>query len=165
MNFAKADTSGVSYFPSNQTNPGFDYGRATFDVHNRFLLGGNIQAPYGISISPMMVADSGSPFNITIGEDINGDNQYNDRPALATSSSTSTLKTTYGTFDLNPAWNQNRIAYNSGSASRSASAPELQGHRVLIPVVLVVVALAAADRLLAAVALAVVAAAALDPAV
>jgi hypothetical protein len=113
MNFAKADTSGVSYFPSNQTNPGFDYGRATFDVHNRFLLGGNIQAPYGISISPMMVADSGSPFNITIGEDINGDNQYNDRPALATSSSTSTLKTTYGTFDLNPAWNQNRIAYNS----------------------------------------------------
>jgi len=35
LNFAKADTSGASYFPSNQTDPSADYGRANFDVHNR----------------------------------------------------------------------------------------------------------------------------------
>jgi hypothetical protein len=115
VNFANADTSGAGYFPSFQSNPGADYGRANFDVHNRFLLGGNLQAPYGISFSPMLVADSGAPFNITIGQDLNGDNQFNDRPALATASSTNTLETAYGTFDMDPAWNQSRIAYNSGT--------------------------------------------------
>jgi Carboxypeptidase regulatory-like domain/TonB dependent receptor len=115
LNFAKADTSGVNYFPSSQTNPSADYGRANFDIRNRFLLGGNLQAPFGVSISPMLVTNSGTPFNITIGQDLNGDNQFNDRPAYATSASTDVLKTTYGTFDLDPAWDQTRIPYNVGS--------------------------------------------------
>jgi hypothetical protein len=115
LGFANADTSGAGYFPTNPSNPSADYGRAAFDVRNRFLLGGSYTAPFGISISPMMVADSGSPFNITIGQDLNGDNQYNDRPAWATSASTSTIATNYGTFDLNPAWNQARIPYDMGT--------------------------------------------------
>ncbi|MBB5058748.1 hypothetical protein HDF16_003462 [Granulicella aggregans] len=115
MNFAKADTSGATYFPSEQTNPGADYGRATFDVHNRFLLGGNYIAPFGVSISPFLVANSGSPFNITVGQDLNGDNQYNDRPAFATANSTSTLQTAYGDFDLNPAAGAARVPYNMGN--------------------------------------------------
>lgn len=112
LNFAKADTSGATYFPSNQTNPGADYGRATFDVRSRFLLGGNYQAPFGISVSPFLVANSGSPFNITIGQDLNGDNQYNDRPSYATASSTDTLQTAYGDFDLDPSASATRIPYN-----------------------------------------------------
>ncbi len=115
LNFAKADTSGVNYFPTNQSNPGADYGRSSSDVRNRFLLGGNIQAPYGVAFSPMLVMDSGAPFNITIGQDLNGDNQYNDRPALATAASTDTVTTSYGAFDLNPAWNATRIPFNSGN--------------------------------------------------
>ena len=115
LNFANADTAGAGYFPSNQTNPGADYGRANFDVRNRFLLGGNISAPFGISISPMLAANSGTPFNITIGQDLNGDNQFNDRPAYATAASTKTMTTSYGTFDLDPAWNQARIPYNAAT--------------------------------------------------
>ena len=115
LNFANADTSGAGYFPSNQTNPSADYGRASFDVRNKFLLGGNLQAPFGVSISPMLVTNSGAPFNITIGQDLNGDNQFNDRPAYATAASTDTLQTPYGTFDLNPAWDQTRIPYNVGT--------------------------------------------------
>jgi hypothetical protein len=121
LNFAKADTSGATYFPSNQFDPGADYGRATFDQHNRFLLGGNIQGPYGISLSPMLVANSGQPFNITLSNDLNGDNQYNDRPAFATSSSTGMVQTAYGTFDLNPAWNKARIPYNYGNGPSELS--------------------------------------------
>lgn len=115
VNFAKADTSGATYFPSNQSDPGADYGRSNFDVRNRFLLGGNLQGPYGISLSPMIVADSGQPFNIVVGQDLNGDNQFNDRPAFATASSTDVLQTKYGTFDLDPAWNAARIPYNFGN--------------------------------------------------
>jgi hypothetical protein len=112
MNFAKADTSGATYFPSNQFNPGEDYGRATFDVRYRFLLGGNLQGPYGVSFSPMLVTNSGSPFNVTIGQDLNGDNQFNDRPAYATAASTDVLQTSYGTFDLNPSSGETRVPYN-----------------------------------------------------
>ena len=102
VNFAKADTSGVTYFPSNQFDPRADYGRSTFDVHNRFLLGGNYLAPFGVSISPFLVTNSATPFNITVGQDLNGDNQFNDRPSFATSSSTDVMNTKYGSFDLNP---------------------------------------------------------------
>ena len=70
LNFANADTSGATYFPSNQFNPRADYGRANFDTRNRFLLGGNLTGPYGVSFSPMLVTNSGAPFNITIGQDI-----------------------------------------------------------------------------------------------
>ncbi len=115
LNSAKADTSGAGYFPSQQTNPHADYGRATFDVGSRFLLGGNYQRPFGISLSPFMVYDSGSPFNITVGQDLNGDNQYNDRPAFATSTSTDTMDTAYGNFDLNPGATETRIPYDLGT--------------------------------------------------
>jgi len=60
----------------------------------------------------MLVTNSGSPYDITIGQDLNGDNQFNDRPAFATSSSTNTVQTPYGTFDLNPAWDAQRVPYN-----------------------------------------------------
>jgi hypothetical protein len=115
LNFAKADTSGATYFPSNQFDPGADYGRATFDQHNRFLLGGSIHAPYGVSLSPMLVANSGQPFNIALSNDLNDDNQYNDRPAFATASSTDTVQTAYGKFELDPAWNAARLPYNYGN--------------------------------------------------
>jgi hypothetical protein len=84
-------------------------------VRNRFLLGGNYQAPFGISLSPFLVANSGSPFNITIGQDLNGDNQYNDRPSYANSTSTNSMQTTYGDFDLDPGANATRIPYNLAS--------------------------------------------------
>ena len=115
VNFAKADTSGATYFPSNQFNPGADYGRSSFDVRNRFIMGGNLQAPYGISFSPMMVLESGQPFNVVIGQDLNGDNQFNDRPAFATSSSTDVVNTPYGAFDLSPSANEARIPFNYGT--------------------------------------------------
>ncbi|MGB9079054.1 MAG: carboxypeptidase regulatory-like domain-containing protein, partial [Terracidiphilus sp.] len=115
LNFAKADTSGATYFPSNPFDPGADYGRANFDVRSRFLLGGNLQGPYGVSFSPMLVTNSGTPFNLTIGQDLNGDNQFNDRPAYATSASTDIVKTSYGTFDLNPSADEKSIPYNFGT--------------------------------------------------
>ena len=121
VNFAKADTAGATYFPSDQLDPRADYGRASFDVRNRFLLGGNFQAPYGVSFSPFLVADSGTPFNITIGQDLNGDNQYNDRPAFATAASLDTMATKYGTFDLDPGANETRIPFDLGNGPAQLS--------------------------------------------
>lgn len=121
LNFAKADTFGATYFPSNQFDPGEDYGRSNFDVRNRFLLGGNMQLPYEISVSPFVVTDSGAPFNIMLSQNLSGNNQFNDRPAFATSTSTDTITTSDGRFDLDPAWNQQRIPYNFGNGPKQFS--------------------------------------------
>ncbi len=86
LNSAKADTDGATYFPSHPGQPGLDYGRAGWDTRNRLMLLGNLQLPYQLSLTPIFAANSGNPFNLVIGQDINGDNQYNDRPAYAPAS-------------------------------------------------------------------------------
>ena len=58
------------------------------------------------------MTNSATPFNITVGQDLNGDNQFNDRPAFATANSTDVMNTKYGSFDLNPSGDAARIPYN-----------------------------------------------------
>ena len=53
LNSAKADTSAVTYTPSIAADPGFDYGRAGFDIHDRLVLLGNITAPWQLSFAPL----------------------------------------------------------------------------------------------------------------
>jgi hypothetical protein len=82
LSYANSDTAGVSSFPSNSYDISQDYGRASFDVRNRFFLGGSIALPYLFRLSPFMIVSSGAPFNITSPIDVNGDQIYNDRPGL-----------------------------------------------------------------------------------
>jgi hypothetical protein len=111
LNYANSDTSGSSSFPSNSYNVSQDYGRASFDVRHRFFLGGSIGLPYLIRLSPFMVVQSGSPFNIVSPLDLNGDNQYNDRPGLVSTATCplgtapqgSVYCTPLGTFDASGA--------------------------------------------------------------
>lgn len=53
-----------------------------FDRRNRLFLGGNISLPYYISLSPFIIASSGTPYNVTLGQDLNNDSIFNDRPAF-----------------------------------------------------------------------------------
>ncbi len=83
LNFANSDTSGAGSFPTNPYDPSADYGRAAFDVRHRLFLGGTFMAPFGIRLSPFIFASSGSPYNITIPEEILGTSIFNARPGLA----------------------------------------------------------------------------------
>lgn len=100
-----------------------DYGRANFDVHNRFMLLATIQAPWRFTFAPMMSANSGSPFNITTGTDLVGNNAYNSRPTYADScSQPNTVKTPYGCLDANPlGTNETIIPYNIGTGPANYS--------------------------------------------
>ena len=104
-------------FPSNPYNLLADYGRAAFDVRQRVFLGGTLTMPYGLRLSPLILATSGHPFNITLPDDLNGDGIFNDRPAFCTSSSTNCTNTgtSYGSFDLTPAPGQTLIPVNYGT--------------------------------------------------
>ncbi len=62
LSYANSDTAGVSSFPSNSYDIGQDYGRASFDIRNRFFLGGSIALPYLFRLSPF----HGGQFRLSI---------------------------------------------------------------------------------------------------
>lgn len=81
LNSVHANTSGA--FPSNQYNLDQDYGRTTYDIRHRVFVGGSVSGPYGFRLSPFLIATSGVPYNVTVGQDLNGDSLYNDRPSFS----------------------------------------------------------------------------------
>jgi hypothetical protein len=101
LNYAKSDTGGSGYFPSNPYDPSADYGRASFDVRHRVFIGGSASLPYAFRLSPFMIGSSGSPFNVTTALDPFGDSQFNQRGAFAPCSP-AVKQTPYGCFDPNP---------------------------------------------------------------
>jgi len=114
---ANGDTDGAGSFPANQYDLRNEYGRAGFDVRHRAFVGGSIAAPYGISLSPFIVASSGGPFNITSGRDLNGDSLFNDRPTWATDlSRPGVVRTSYGILDTEPMPGQTIIPRNIGNS-------------------------------------------------
>jgi hypothetical protein len=99
--------------PANPYNLSEDYGRASYASHHNFNLEGTIQAPLGLEFSPMLVAASGLPYNLTTGTDLNGDTFANDRPAFATDlSRPSVVVTRFGAFDTNPMPGQKIVPHN-----------------------------------------------------
>lgn len=81
LNSVHSNTSGG--FPSNQYDIDVDYGRAAYDIRHRVFFGGSISGPYGFRLSPFLIATSGAPYNVSLGNDWNGDSIYNDRPSFA----------------------------------------------------------------------------------
>jgi hypothetical protein len=103
LGHAMSDTDGSGTFAANPYDFSDEYGRSSQDVRHRFTLNGTYRGPWGLSFNPFLVLTSGTPFNITIGRDINGDLLFTDRPAIATDlARPSVVVTKYGNFDTNP---------------------------------------------------------------
>jgi hypothetical protein len=112
----KTDTNGATSFPSNSYDIHQDYGRGT-NPAQRLYIGSFFDLPGGITVNSFLSASSSTPFNITTGTDLNGDSQYNDRPAFATNLTSSSIpyKTKYGYFDANPQPGEKIIPINYGN--------------------------------------------------
>ena len=83
LSFANANTTGSTFHPTNPFNTQVDYGRASFANTNRGVIGGSYTPRYHITLSPFLIANSGTPYNITNGStDNNGDSIFNDRPTF-----------------------------------------------------------------------------------
>jgi hypothetical protein len=112
---AESDTDGTGSFPANQYDLSSEWGRSSFDVRHRFIVGGTINAPWGLRLSPLVMLTSGRPFNITTGRDTNGDSLFTERPAFATDlTKPGVIVTRFGAFDPNPAPGQELIPRNYG---------------------------------------------------
>ncbi len=93
---ANSDADGTGSFPANPYDLSTEYGRASGDIRHRFVMTGNFRAPWGITLNPFVIVQSGRPFNITLGRDINGDTLNTERPALAPAGATVLTETISG---------------------------------------------------------------------
>ena len=115
LSYADSDTTGNN--PSVAMNP-YDilesYGRASFDVRNRFFMAGTWNLPHRFSLSPFLVTATGAPFNVTLGQDLFGTGVFNARPALAPTgaSGSNIVATSLGTFETAPQASQALIPSN-----------------------------------------------------
>jgi len=111
--------SSSAAFIANSYDPEEDWGRASFDVRNRFVMGGTISLKYGFRLNPFIIAQSGAPFNIIVGQDLNGDSIFNDRPAVGNVAGPGGMiyPTPWGTFNSVPLPGQPIAPINAGSAT------------------------------------------------
>jgi Carboxypeptidase regulatory-like domain/TonB dependent receptor len=76
------DTDGG--LPVNSYDMSGEWGRASNDIRHRFTLIGTYSSPFWkLTFNPFLVINSGGPFNITTGSDLNLDRAYNERPTFA----------------------------------------------------------------------------------
>ena len=123
---ANSDADGAGTFPANPYDLSTEYGRASGDIRHRFVMIGNFRAPWGITLNPFVTVQSGRPFNITLGRDINGDTLNTERPALAPAgadcSDTINFKCTpFGNFKLTFAPGDVMIPRNFGEGPGSTT--------------------------------------------
>lgn len=78
----KSDSDGAGSFPSYSYDLNGEYGNASSDIRHFFIIGGSFGVPWGIRLSPFVIARSGTPFNITSGIDSNADSLFNERPTF-----------------------------------------------------------------------------------
>jgi hypothetical protein len=114
LGWAKSDTDGSFFAPSNPFDFSADWGRASDDVRHQFVVGGSWSAPFGLQVSPFVIARSSRPFNITIGGDLNRDSFFNDRPSYATSGEEDGVATPIGLLDPSPEPGDTIIPRNAG---------------------------------------------------
>ena len=103
---ALSDTDGSGTFPADPYDLRSEYGRAGFDIRHRVQMNGSIAAPWGLKLSPFLVATSGRPYNITVGRDLNGDTIFTDRPGAS--------RANIGGFDLSQQPEQAILPRNYG---------------------------------------------------
>lgn len=108
LSYGKSNAEGN---PADPYNLSAEWGPSSFaDVRHRFLVGTSIPLPLKFSLSPFLFTAGGTPYNVTIGRDLNGDGFTSERPSLVTGidaaacrGGTLTYAAGFGCFNLNPA--------------------------------------------------------------
>ncbi len=113
LGWVRSDTDGAGSQPGDSYDLAAEYGRGSDDSRHQVFVGGNYTGPWGLQISPFLVARSGRPYNITVGRDLNGDTVFTDRPSLASPNDADAILTSFGYLDPTPGPNEARIERNT----------------------------------------------------
>jgi hypothetical protein len=114
-NRAFSNTDGLTTFPANPYSMEGEYGPAATDVRHRVAMMGTVETRWGLRFNPLLTANSGPPFDITVGHDLYGDTLFNGRPGIATGpNKAGVVATPYGLLDANPTPDQHLVPRNFG---------------------------------------------------
>ena len=114
-NRAMSNTDGLGTFPANQYSLAGEYGPASTDVRHRATLAGSVNSRWNIRVSPLMVLQTGPPFDITSGQDVYGTTLFNARPGLASDpNKPGVIRTVYGLLNPNPSPGETILTRNYG---------------------------------------------------
>ncbi len=118
-----SDTAGLTSFASNSYNIHQDYGRSQYDRHYGLFTGIDADLKYGVHAGAFLATRGGQPFNITTGQDNNGDTIYNDRPSFASAASNpaNVIHTGLGNFNTVPVAGESLVPINYGNSPRFLS--------------------------------------------
>lgn len=112
---AFSNTDGLTTFPANPYSMEGEYGPAATDMRHRVSLIGSVTTKWGFRFNPMLTANSGPPFDITVGHDLYGDTLFNGRPGIAADpDKPGVVATPYGLLDPNPTPGQRLLSRNFG---------------------------------------------------
>jgi len=127
-NLSFANTDGAGGTVSNAYNLNQDYGRASFVSRHMVFLMGNYMGPWALRFNPFIIAHTGRPYNVVVGDDLTGDNLLNDRPAHADSSECAgapnpqfVTTTQYGCLNLDPGPGDQLLPMNLGNSPASVA--------------------------------------------
>jgi len=106
------------YGPQDPTNLGLDRGLSEFDQRHKVVIAGVLESPWknpflsGFQLAPIFTYNSGHPFNLLAGTEVNGDNHTtNERPIGA--GRDSGLGPSYTNFDMRLSW-QHKVGEKAG---------------------------------------------------
>ena len=103
LNDARSNTDGIGTLQAVPYSDAGEYGRASTDIRHRVFIGGSIESKWAIRFSPFISVQTGAPYDITTGNDLYGDTQFNSRPGIATDpNKPGVILTRYGLLDPNP---------------------------------------------------------------
>ncbi len=115
LNYARSNTDDQGTFPANQYDLTGEYGPAENDVRHRGSLGGSITPLWGIRLNPLIILQTGPPFNIITSQDIYGTGLLNARPSFTTDASLpGVIHTSYGLLNPNPKAGERIVPRNYG---------------------------------------------------
>jgi len=103
LSYVYSNTDGVTTFPANQYDMTGEYAPAATDIRHRASIGGSIATKWDVRFSPLIVAQTGAPFDIITSQDVYGDTVLTARPGIATNPNMpGVISTSYGLLDPNP---------------------------------------------------------------
>jgi hypothetical protein len=100
-------------FPQSSYSVQGDTGRPDWMRRGGVAWVGTGTLPYKVELSTQFTAMPGRPFNITTGTDANGDGNFNDRPAYASTPGVGIYSTRYGLLTSNTV--NGNVPYNAGT--------------------------------------------------
>ncbi len=121
LSLTDSDTDGPFTAPANSYDLRREFGRAATDQRQQIYFESYLLLPFGLSLSPNLFAASGAPFDITTGNDDNGDSFFTDRPTFAAPGTAGAIATPYGLLNPTPGAGETIIPRNFGRGPRQIS--------------------------------------------